>query len=71
MLCNGKSGGKYLFEALVDVGLVRIHGKMTELKDGISMEDYTANLRSAERDAKNTIEAHGGAISPHGTNIRF
>jgi len=47
-----KVGGKYLSEALVDAGLVRIYGKMTDLKDGTSMEDYTASLRSAERDAK-------------------
>ena len=47
-----KVGDTYLSEALVKAGLARIYGKMTDLKDGTSMEKYTASLRSTEKDAK-------------------
>ena len=47
-----KVGDEYLSEALVDAGLARIYGKMTDLEDGTRMKKYSATLRSAERDAK-------------------
>lgn len=47
-----KGGDVYLSEALVQAGLARIYGKMTDLEDGTRMQKHIARLRSAERDAR-------------------
>ncbi len=59
-----EAGGRWLDEALVEAGLARLHGKGTDLPDGIAEHRHWARLRAAERRAK---EAKVGAWSDRRT----
>lgn len=67
-----KVGDRSLSEALVQAGLARIYGKMTDLPDGMSVEKYLDQLQRAERDAKKKeLGAWGRRTATRATRKRF